>query len=288
MLLVIALIMMFVSITGIAYYFIDGKNKVRIIPRLKGGENKSQNLLNRLMPLIKKVSAVVKIISADSYDGIKNKAAEKLAEAGNPGNLNAEDFISIKIIAGLAVPLIVTAIIGKISIVWLLMSFVAGYLYPELWLKDVIRKRQRLFLNDLPYAIDLLTLCVEVGLDFTAGVNKVVSKSKPGYLTAEFSRFLNELKIGKSRKEALEDMGKRVRINEFSYFVSALIQSDEMGTGIGRTLRIQSDELRKKLMLNLEKKAMEAPVKILLPLIGFIFPAIFIIIFGPIILTGMF
>jgi tight adherence protein C len=179
--------------------------------------------------------------------------------------------------------------IGVAVSAWLELSFASwlvfaafGALYPLIWLRDRVRARHHAITRALPYNLDLLTLSVEAGLDFAAALGKVVEKGRKGPLSDELSIALKELKLGKTREEALRNLAQRVDLPTLTSFVHALIQADKMGTPLGKILRILSTQMRIERTQRAEKLANEAPVKLLLPLIGFIFPTIFIMLFGPI------
>jgi tight adherence protein C len=157
-----------------------------------------------------------------------------------------------------------------------------GMFYPLIWVNDQVKKRHLQISRALPFNLDLLTLSVEAGLDFAAALGKVVEKGRKGPLSDELGITLKELKLGKTREEALRNLSARVELPTLTSFVHALIQADKMGTSLGKILRIQSTQLRIDRTQRAEKLANEAPVKLLLPLIGFIFPTIFIMLFGPI------
>jgi tight adherence protein C len=172
---------------------------------------------------------------------------------------------------------------------WYALPFALfGALFPYIWLSDQIKKRQRAIARALPYNVDLLTLSVEAGLDFGAAIGTVVEKGQPGPLMEEFNIMLNEIRLGKTRAEALRNMADRIQLIDVSTFVSNLIQADKMGTGLGKVLRILCNQMRIARTHRAEKLANEAPVKMLLPLIGCIFPTVFLIIFGPIVYRLMF
>ena len=134
----------------------------------------------------------------------------------------------------------------------------------------------------LPYAVDLLTLSVEAGLDFTAALSKVVEKGCRGPLAQELALAIKELRLGKTREEALRNLASRVDLGALTSFVQALAQADRMGTPLGKVLRILSTQMRLERTQRAEKLANEAPVKLLLPLVLFIFPTLFLMLFGPI------
>jgi tight adherence protein C len=157
-----------------------------------------------------------------------------------------------------------------------------GAVYPLLWLRDKVRARRRSIVRALPFDLDLLTLSVEAGLDFAAGLAKVVEKGRKGPLADELSTVLKELKLGKTREEALRNLAARVGVPTITSFVHALVQADRMGTPLGKVLRILSSQMRAERTQRAEKLANEAPVKLLFPLICFIFPTLFLMLFGPI------
>ncbi len=160
-------------------------------------------------------------------------------------------------------------------------------LYPSLWIKQAIALRHRVILKALPFVMDLLTLSVEAGLDFMASIKNIVDRRPPDPIAEELSRVLVEIQLGKTRREALARFAERVRQPDIQSLVMALIQADELGVSIGATLRIQSDQIRAKRFMRAEKLANEAPVKMLFPLVACIFPAVFLIMLGPIILQMM-
>jgi tight adherence protein C len=162
------------------------------------------------------------------------------------------------------------------------LAAIFGASYPLLWLRDKVKARQHAIARALPYNLDLLTLSVEAGLDFAAALAKVVEKGRRGPLAEELSIALRELQLGKTREEALRNLAGRLELAPISSFVAALVQADRMGTPLGKVLRILSTQMRVERTQRAEKLANEAPVKMLAPLIGCIFPTIFLMLFGPI------
>jgi tight adherence protein C len=172
---------------------------------------------------------------------------------------------------------------------WQAIPFgVFGWVFPYIWLSDQTKKRQKAISRELPYNIDLLTLSVEAGLDFQAAMGTVVEKGMPGPLLEEMNIVLNEIRMGRTRAEALRNMADRIQLSDVSAFVSNLIQADKMGTSLGKVLRIQSTQMRINRTHRAEKLANEAPLKMLLPLIACIFPTVFLVLFGPIVYRLMY
>lgn len=199
--------------------------------------------------------------------------------------LTPAEFFGFKILGAL-VGVFLSSLIS-LSFIWVIPGFLLGYFYPDLWLKERIEARQRRIQKELPFALDLITISVEAGLGFESALAKVVEKGHRGPLTAEFFRVLQEIRIGKSRHEALQDMAMRVDHPDIRSFVSTLIQAERLGTSIGKILRVLAEQSRTKRSQRAEAAALRAPVKMLFPLTLFIFPTILLILLGPPILRSM-
>lgn len=147
-------------------------------------------------------------------------------------------------------------------------------------LNGMAAKRKSRMLKELPDVLDLITVSVEAGLSFDGAVDRLV-KTQESYLSDEFSVLLKHIKMGKNRKEALREFAKRIDLSEITSFVSSIIQGEELGVAIGNILRIQSKQIRDKTRERIRERSMKAPIKMLFPIIFFIFPVIFIILLGP-------
>jgi len=210
--------------------------------------------------------------------------AGALRGAGHPGELSAEEFAALALLCG-AATLPAGALAGfAVGFPAPAIPFLAlaGAVAPLLWLRDRIRARRTAISRALPYSLDLLTLSVEAGLDFVAALGRVVEKGRRGPLADELSVTLKELRLGRLREEALRDLAVRVGLPALTSFARALAQADRLGTPLSRVLRVLSTQLREERTQRAEKLAGEAPVKLLLPLIGCIFPTLFLMLFGPI------
>ncbi len=219
------------------------------------------------------------------WPGYEARLRRNLIKAGEPKAYRPEDILALQegsFIIGLLVGLLVCNGVN-INFLWTLVFAGFGAWYPLIWLSDQVKKRHLQISRALPYNLDLLTLSVEAGLDFTAALAKVVEKGKAGPLRDELALVLKQLKMGKTREEALKAMIARVDLPSLSTFVTALIQADRMGTSLGKVLRIQSTQMRIDRTQRAEKLANEAPVKMLFPLIACIFPTVFMVLFGPIV-----
>ena len=162
-----------------------------------------------------------------------------------------------------------------------------GWYYPAIWLRDRLNARKRELLKTLPFYLDIITLCVEAGLNLPGAINQAVAKGPRGALREEFQRVLRDMRAGKARATALRDMAARLNESSVTNFTIAVIQAENMGMSLGPILRAQADQRRTERFLRAEKLAMEAPVKMLFPLIAFIFPCTFIVLFFPIVMKFM-
>lgn len=182
--------------------------------------------------------------------------------------------------------LMVVGILGGIIALLLLglVVFLVGFMGADFWLNSRIRARRDEMDRALPDTLDLLTVSVEAGLGFDAALSKVCEKME-GPLIEEFDMVAREIRVGETRRQALRNLGDRVDSDDIKSFSRAIIQADELGTSLGRTLKVQADDMRIHRQLTAEEKAMKAPVKMLFPTVIFIFPAMFIVILGPAILN---
>lgn len=157
-----------------------------------------------------------------------------------------------------------------------------GFVLPRIWLHDRIDARRRLTFKALPFMLDLITLCVESGLNLNSAIAQAVAKGPAGPLRDEFARLLRDMRAGRPRSEALRDLAARLDMAPVSSFVSTLIQAEASGMSLGPILRTQAEQRRTERFARAEELAMQAPVKLLLPLLFFIFPCVFAILMFPI------
>ncbi len=216
----------------------------------------------------------------------------RLMQAGFPLGLRARDFMALKLICLCVFPALATLyvpIIGIIlqttlhPIVWLwviLLGAWLGWRAPDIWLANGIRQRKLEIQLILPDMIDLITISVEAGLGLYAAIQRVSSRfSNP--LSEEFLRSIQEARLGRTNAETLRDLSRRVDVEDVSMLVSALVQAELLGVPIANVLRVQSERLRDKRRQRAREQAQKAPLKMLFPLVFFIFPALFVVILGP-------
>jgi tight adherence protein C len=264
----------------------DGRRQERRLPFL----------FRLLIPLAPNLSPV---FSRKTFEKTNAELSRKIVSAGYGGLLTSEELLALKVLLPSVLGILLVALM------WALLSMVPGkaglvlrsheasfmgiillwfYAYPGFWLRSELNERHRKIQKALPFVLDLLTLSVEAGLDFMSAMQRIVERGKIDALGEELVRVLREIQLGKTRRNALRDMGERVNQKDLRSVINALVQADELGVGIGSILRIQSDQMRQRRFERAEKMANEAPVKMLFPLVAFIFPAVFLVLLGPIVL----
>ncbi len=245
-----------------------------------------------IRPMAARLSGSVARIASTSFT---QQTEKRLALAGNPGDLRTADWLGIKAVGalvGAGVFALLFMVVGVLDlplvlrVVMLPIGLMFGYTIPEFWLGGRVRKRQHQILLQIPDALDLLTISVRAGLGFDGALGKVVEKLK-GPLTDEFRRALAEIRVGKSRRDALRDIVPRTEVPALTNFIGAVIQAEQLGVSISKVLQVQSEQLRIERRQRAEEMAAKAPIKMLFPLVGCIFPSLFIVILGPAIILIM-
>jgi tight adherence protein C len=210
---------------------------------------------------------------------------KQLIMAGNPMTLQSYTVfwaVLFTVFAGLGVIMFIV-LPGSLLIhkfLFAVMFSAIGLIFPRMWLKGKVKARQKRVLKAMPDAMDLITTCVEAGLGLDAALARVAEKSS-GPLAEELSHMLRDVAMGKLRREAMTELDERIGVEELSSFITSVIQAEQLGVGIAQVLRVQSDQLRTRRRQKAEQAAHEAPIKMLFPLVLFIFPAFLIVILGP-------
>jgi tight adherence protein C len=218
----------------------------------------------------------------------------KLREAGLDFSLSPAQFGASRIVAGAACALLawwmadsIAGMRGKdsLGLAWAIESIAAGGLagsfYPVLWLQERLAKRRRELMKTLPFFLDIITLCVEAGLNLQGAMGQAVANGPRGVMRDEFQRVLRDIRAGKARAASLRAMADRLNQPGINSFCTTVIQAESMGMSLGPVLRTQADQRRIERFLRAEKLAMQAPVKMLFPLLAFIFPCTFIVLLFP-------
>ena len=216
----------------------------------------------------------------------------KLERAGYPGGLRGADWVGVKLMSSIAFAVLFfvlglfltgAIVVGMFAAI---IGVAIGYIAPEFWLGRKMRARSMAMILQLPDALDLLTISVEAGLGFDAALAKCVEKME-GPLVDEFRQALAEVRMGRTRRDALRDVATRADAQPVSNFIGAIVQAEQLGVPIAKVLQIQSNQLRIERRQRAEEAAAKAPVKMLFPMVGCIFPTIFIVILGPAVVTIM-
>jgi tight adherence protein C len=263
--------------------------KMRLGVSMQGVESEENSpLIQGLRPLYTILLPCVSWIGAPKY---RERTERKFVTAGMTGMMTSNEFLAYKLLMStmffvIFVVIFFKGLIGWHEPLWVdCLILVLGFIFPDSWLNGQVRERQHQIRRTMPYVMDLLTLSVEAGLDFVQGVSKVCEKAKRSPLIEELSFFLREIQVGASRQQALRNLSWRVEMQEMRSFSALLIQADILGASVGPVLRAQSDLIRTQRFQRAERQGAMAAQKILFPLILCIMPAVFIVIFGPVILN---
>jgi tight adherence protein C len=243
-----------------------------------------------IRPILEGAAAVItRFAPANAVES----ASHQLELAGRPYNWGPTEFFGFRALTSLLLAVfafLLLTVAGQPVFPWLivgtLIGLAVGYLLPALWLRSKIQRRQDEVLKALPDALDLLTICVEAGLGFDMAMAKVAEKWD-NELSRAFSRVIQEIRLGKLRREALREMDHNLEVTDVKSFVAAVIQADQLGVSMSKVMRIQSEQMRIRRRQRAEEKAHQAPVKMLFPLVFLIFPAIYIVLLGPAVLVVM-
>ncbi len=235
------------------------------------------------VPIIRRISEMVVRMTPQTT---LERTTRQLELAGNPRNMSAAEFWAVRIFA--------TALLGGLGFLvafrfgseasnrftYTLGGVALGFFLPAMFLRSIIDRRKAVIIKKLPDALDLMTICVDAGLTFNAAMQKVDEKWDDA-LAKEFGRVIYEIQLGKSRRQALRDMADRMDVPDVTSFIASILQADQLGVGIGKVLRIQSEQMRIRRRQRAEEKAHQAPVKMTFPLVFLIFPSMFIVLLGP-------
>lgn len=251
--------------------------------------NEDRTWLDPLPPMLRFVWPMVNFVAHYGTRRFSGRFIERIDAQLRLTSLNflmtARQFLALSMVSAMSAGLgawIVMLIGDLFSFAGLLLVICVGYFYPRIWMRDVRRRHVAKVLRQLPVYLDFLTLAVEAGLNINGAIQKAVEKGPDGPLRREFEHVLRDLKSGLNRTDALRRFDERQRIGEVSNLVRTIAQAERMGSGLAKTLRFQSEQRRSERFQRAEKQAMEAPVKLVFPLLVFIFPVTFIVLGFPI------
>lgn len=235
------------------------------------------------VPIVRKVSDfVVRFTPQTTLE----RTTRQLELAGNPRNMSAATFWILRGLATIVLAALVALMMWRNGaetsrlLLYTLGAAALGNYLPAMFLRSIIDRRKQAIIKKLPDALDLMTICVDAGLTFNAAMQKVGEKWDDP-LSDEFERVIYEMQLGKSRRQALKDMSDRTDVPDVTSFIAAILQAEQLGVGIGKVLRIQSEQMRVRRRQRAEERAQQAPVKMTFPLVFLIFPSIFIVLLGP-------
>jgi len=247
-----------------------------------GGGDLSEPFAARVIsPAGRAVLAVVKSLTPDS---MRESAVARLSQAGKP--MSVGTFLTLRFVLMIALPVLLLLprlLAGDIGWLHVIIAVVLLYLgnrLPDIWLSFRIDGRRDKIRKALPDALDLIVVCVEAGYGLEGALNKVTERTT-GPLSDELKRALGEIRLGKSRRDALRDLSARVGVPDLQSFIAAIVQADQMGVSIAQVLRVQADAARIRRRQRAEEKAMQAPIKMLFPLFLLIFPTLMMVILAP-------
>ena len=252
-----------------------------------------RSYLDPLPPLLRMIWYPVRVFEyyfvSNASNEYLDKVDDQLQKTGVNYLMKAEQFIAVRIMSSIIVfflSLIVVLALqpeqGTLLIV--LLAAVFGYYFPLVWLSDSRKRREKDVIKALPVYLDFITMSVEAGLNLTGAIQQAMNKGPKGALRNEFATVLRDLRSGVSRADSLKRMSSRLNMADITSFVNAMVQAEKMGASMATTLRLQSEQRRNERFQRAEKKAMEAPVKLIFPLIVFIFPVTFIVLGFPIVM----
>lgn len=243
-------------------------------------------IINLSRPLVHQMTLqhAVKI----KWPGYRENVRKKILTGGLAGEINVDEFIGLQLLWGIAFPLFLAifnfALEAEMSLIVILGVSVFGFVFPHMYCKGQKQLRYTSVIVDLPFFTDLLALSTEAGLDFVGSIQRIVDKTEDSVLGDELRTVLKDIKLGSSRAEALKGMAERLDIPEITSFVSVIVDADSTGASIAQVLKDQGEQMRLERFVRAEKAGARASQAILLPLMIFILPAVFIMVFGPVIL----
>ena len=232
-------------------------------------------------PVIQKVGRLALRFTPQGWGARTN---HRLAVAGWQPRIDANSWAAIRVTSLVASVVVFALIQGALPAGQKLLVgglvLLMGFFGPDAVLTRRIEEKRASIERDLPDVIDLLVISVEAGLGFEAALGRVV-QNVPGELSDEFSRMLQETRVGVSRNESMKKLAERTDVDDLNSFILAINQADQFGVSIARMLRVQADELRVRRRQRAQERAFGAPVKMVFPLVFCVFPGLFVVLLGP-------
>ncbi len=264
------------------------EERLQEISKMEDAESEGEDILRKpfservIQPFVQNLGNMLGNLAPTE---IKQNIEKKIIYAGNPRNLTFNTFVLFQLMLGIGLPLLLLSVLrisGPIENLPLLIILLGalGFLIPTFLINSKAAQRQKAIQRSLPDMLDLLLVSVEAGLGFDMALKRVGEK-KAGDLSKELNRALEEIRVGKTRTEALRGVIERTGVADIRTFVGAVIQSEQLGSSLARTLSIQADTMRQKRRQRAEEMAMKIPIKMIFPLVFFIFPTLLVVVLGP-------
>lgn len=284
--LALSFFLIFAAILSVALAFIPFDNRPTL--NLEGGGTddllgtkkpvKKKGLLAQLFDPIRKMAVINKPLALTLGKNYTNNL--NLSQTG----LSVEEFLFIKQVMVVLVILLAMKINPSpdFLIFSILMGLAIGWIMPDIWLKNKVKHIKEMIVKELPDAVDLLGLCVNAGLDFMMAIKYIIEKSPPSVVIEELKIMMQEISVGKTRRDALRGLAQKYDLPDLYTFARTLIQADRMGTSVAEALNILSEDMREARFRRGEQMALKAPLKMLVPLLFCIFPVVAILVAGPI------
>ncbi|MBF0257103.1 MAG: type II secretion system F family protein [Gammaproteobacteria bacterium] len=259
-------------------------------------ERDERDYMDPLPPLLALIWPLVLLVANSLVQFHSNRYLDqldsRLQKTGVSYMVNAEQFVAMRYVGALIAffigLILIMAVPPKQGTLLILLGLAAGgFMFPLVWLSDTRKRREKQVIRTLPVFLDFITMSVEAGLNLTGAVQQAMNKGPDGPLKNEFNIIMRDIRSGVTRAEAMKRMAARLDIPDITSFVNAMVQAERMGSSMAKTLRLQSEQRRTERFQRAEKQAMQAPVKLIFPLVAFIFPVTFIVLGFPIMMKFM-
>ena len=286
LLYMMALVIVFAAVSGICYNLLPARasalSRQPIHIRPVDVSRLPSVWFRVLFPLLDRLAPLFRRIAWPRY---RENAAVALQRAGLGEGVTVDHLLAMKALVAVLTPLVMAQLMALFSNpAFFVLAGIGGFFLPDRLVSDLRRSREAEIVRSMPGAVDVLSLSVEAGLDFLAAMQRLVERGAVGALRDELATILNDIRLGKTRAEALKAFGARIEVPEVSSFVSVLVQADLLGASIGEVLQSQAERMRVERFQRAESAGARASQKILFPLVLFIFPAVLVVIIGPVIL----
>lgn len=254
-----------------------------------------RTFLDPLPPVLRLIWPLVNLLVQHLGDYVPVEQVEqtrlKMRKAGMEYLMSPVQMIALRVVSVFVFALLMglcQLMLGMFEPLWVLLAGLLGWMFPLMKVNDLRKHREKKIIRALPMFLDFITMAVEAGMNLSGALQQAVEKGPEGPLRVELQKVLRDVKAGMSRMEAIRAMAERLDIREIHSFTSALAQAERTGASLGQTLRIQADQRRTERFQRAEKLALEAPVKLVFPLVAFIFPTTFIVLGFPIVMKFLY